>query len=130
MADQDTELVYQQTKHLVELYDKYSKVKAPGIGDFALKYQRFDWVLPYHEGAIRYYKEIGKWTEAAQKHNDRLLERQKVLKQVWDKAVAEAAEKKVKAEDYSKFWYGIRGQALKTAGFEPYWKAPGFVPYE
>lgn len=130
LADLDPELAYQQTKLMVELYDKYSQVKAPGIKDFALKYQFFDWVVPYHEGAIRYYKEIGKWTDAAQKHNDKLIERQKVLNQAWARAMAEAAEKKVKADDYPKFWYGIRAQTLKAAGFEPYWKAPGFVPYD
>lgn len=129
-AEQDPELVYQQTKLMVELYDKYSKVDAPGIKDFAVKYQSFEWVVPYHEGAIRYYKEIGKWTDTYQKHNDRLVERQRVLKQAWDKAIAEAIQKKLSVGDYSKLWYQVRGQTLKAAGFEPYYKAPGFVPWD
>jgi hypothetical protein len=53
-----------------------------------------------------------------------------VLKQAWDKAVAEAAEKKVPSADFTKHWYQVRGQALKAAGFEPYYKGPDFDPWD
>ena len=41
--------------------------------------------MPYHPGAIRYFKEIGVWTGDHQAHTDRLLERQKLLQATWVK---------------------------------------------
>ncbi len=131
LADADPELVYNQTRLMVSLFPQYSQVKAPGITGFAMDQQQgFKWMVPYHEGAIRYYKEIGVWTDAAQKNNDRLVERQKVLKQAWDKALTEAADKKVPSADFPKYWYQARGQALKAAGFDPYYKGAGFEVWE
>lgn len=51
-----------------------------------------------------------------------LLKRQEVLQQAWDRALAEASEKKIKAADVGKHWMKIRAAALKGAGFEPYWE--------
>ena len=45
--------------------------------------QVFDWSGPYHEGAVRYFKEIGVWKPAHQRNNDMLIKRQKVLAQAW-----------------------------------------------
>ena len=72
---QDADLVYNMTKAMVELYDGY-KGNAPGINGWSLDKQNFEWVAPYHDGAIKYYKEIGKWSDSAQTHNDTLIARQ------------------------------------------------------
>ncbi|SFH68686.1 TAXI family TRAP transporter solute-binding subunit [Albimonas pacifica] len=108
-ADQDEELVYNQTKAMFELFDAYSG-KAPGIDGWALEYQNFEWVVPYHDGAIRYYKEAGVWTEAAQAHNDGLIARQKVLQDAWAALEAE------KPADWEAAWGEARRKALKDAG--------------
>ena len=44
-----------------------------------LKRQNLNWVLPYHDGAVKALKEAGVWTPAAQAHNDGLLKRQATL---------------------------------------------------
>src|SRR5690606_34129115 len=77
-ASQKTDLVYNMTKAMVELFDKY-KDAAPGNSGWDVKRQNFTWAIPYHEGAIRYWKEAGLWKPEHQKHNDRLIERQKAL---------------------------------------------------
>ena len=81
-ASQDATLVYNMTKAMVETFDLY-KDSAPGANGWAAERQNFEWVVPYHEGAIRYWKEAGKWTSANQVHNDMLIKRQKVLASAW-----------------------------------------------
>ncbi|SDX53719.1 TRAP transporter solute receptor, TAXI family [Albimonas donghaensis] len=108
-ADQDEDLVYNFTKAMFELYDTY-KGKAPGIDGWAMKFQNLEWVVPYHDGAIRYYKEAGKWTDSAQAHNDGLIARQKVLQDAWAALEAEAPE------DWDSAWVAARREALAAAG--------------
>ena len=74
MEDQDADLAYNMTKAMVELFDDF-KGKAPGINGWAKDKQNFQWVAPYHDGAIRYWKDAGVWSDAAQKHNYNLIAR-------------------------------------------------------
>ena len=94
---------------MFELYDAYAG-KAPGIDGWAMEYQNFEWVVPYHDGAIRYFKEAGKWTDAAQAHNDALIERQKVLQDAWTALEGESPE------DWEAAWGEARRKALTDAG--------------
>ncbi len=64
MEDQDADLVYNTIKAMVKLFPDYEGA-ALGINGWSLANQNFEWVVPYHDGAIRYFKEIGKWSEAA-----------------------------------------------------------------
>lgn len=111
MVGQDEDLVYNMTKAMVELFPAYDG-KAPGIGGWALASQDFEWVVPYHDGAIRYYKEIGAWTEAAQKHNDNLVARQAALKSAWEELKGTAPA------DWQAAWDAKRREALSAGGFE------------
>jgi uncharacterized protein len=111
-ADQDPDLVYNMTKAMVELFPSYDG-KAPGIGGWALDKQNYQWVVPFHEGAIRYFKEIGAWTDEMQAHTDELVRRQEVLAEAWDKLAAED----VAEEDWEEAWAQARKDALAQAGF-------------
>lgn len=111
MADQDADLAYNMTRAMVELFAEYDGA-APGIGGWAVDNQNFEWVAPYHEGAIRYYKEIGKWSDAAQAHNDNLIARQAALKAAWDALAAE------NPDDWEAAWDARRREALTAGGFE------------
>tara|TARA_R110002020_G_scaffold316999_1_gene532692 strand:- start:68078 stop:69235 length:1158 start_codon:yes stop_codon:yes gene_type:complete len=107
----DADLTYNMTKAMFELLPLYAG-KAPGIDGWALKYQALDWVIPYHDGAIRFYKEAGVWTEEAQKHNDMLVARQKALAAAWEELKAE------KPENWQEAWSTKRRDALKAGGFQ------------
>lgn len=117
-ADAKDDVVYAMTKAMVELFPKY-KDGSPGINGWAIERQNFQWAAPYHSGAIKYFKEIGKWSDEAQKHNDRLIERQKVLKAAWDETVAKSI-----ADDaaFEKAWLAVRSAKLEAAGFNPVYK--------
>lgn len=112
MADQDADLVYNMTKAMVELYPQYEG-KAPGINGWALDKQDLQWVVPYHEGAIRYFKEAGVWSDEAQAHNDRLIEKQEVLAKAWEDLKAQD----VADGEWSAKWAEARRAALEEAGF-------------
>lgn len=116
LADQDKDEVYSLTRAMVEEFDNYSKAE-PAAKGWALDNQLLGWVVPYHEGAVEYFKEAGVWTDEHQKNNDRLIERQKVLADTWS-----GMDTSLSGEEFSKQWIEARAEALTKAGFDPIWK--------
>jgi TRAP transporter TAXI family solute receptor len=114
-ADQNADAVHAMTKAMVELYPQY-KTATPGINGWAMEKQILSWSVPYHDGAIRYFKEIGKWADAHQANNDNMIKRQGVLKDAWKSMAANAAgdDKAFEAE-----WMKLRAARLTAAGFDP-----------
>ncbi|HLT79216.1 MAG TPA: TAXI family TRAP transporter solute-binding subunit [Ferrovibrio sp.] len=114
-ANVDAGMVYAMTKAMVELFPDY-KDAAPGNVGWDIKRQVFDWVVPVHEGAIKYFKEIGVWKPEYDKNNDDLIKRQKVLADAWA-----AHSKGSHADDaaWMKAWQKARADALTKAGMEP-----------
>ena len=114
------ELAHAMARVIHRHYDDF-KDADPGAIGWAMDRQLFDWVVPYHEGAVRYFREVGVWTEAHQAHNDRLLERQRVLAQAWQTMQGSGA-----ADDdaFVAAWLAVRADALTAAGFDPVWAAP------
>ncbi len=119
-AWQDPELVYQVTRMLYELFPLY-KDAYPGNDGFGLDRQRFKWVVPYHEGAVRYFKEKGVWNDEYEKHNQQLIRRQEALAKAWERALDEAQKQQVALARFPDLWMKIRAEELRKAGFEPYW---------
>ncbi len=112
---QDAELVYNMTRAMVEFFPDY-KDGAPGNNGWDLKRQIFTWVVPYHEGAIRYFKEINVWKPEHQAHNDKLVKRQDALASAWDGYAKSASGD---GEAFYAGWVRARAAALTKAGFDP-----------
>jgi TRAP transporter TAXI family solute receptor len=114
-ASQDAGLVYNMTSAMVATFADY-KDAAPGNAGWAVDRQNFAWVLPYHDGAIKYWKEAGKWSAEHQAHHDKQLQRQNVLADAWA-----TAKKGSHANDeaFEKAWMKTRADALTKAGFDP-----------
>ena len=110
MAETDADLAYNMTKAMDETFDAYDG-DAPGIGGWSIDAQDFAWVVPYHEGAIRYFEELGVWSEEAQANNDDLIARQEALAAAWEALEAEAPE------NWEEAWAERRRQALEEGGF-------------
>jgi TRAP transporter TAXI family solute receptor len=111
MESTDADLAYNMTKAMAELFGAYSG-KAPGIDGWTMDKQDFTWVVPYHEGAIRYFEEAGVWSEEAQAHNDALVGRQEALASAWEALAAEGPE------DWDAAWSERRREALEAGGFQ------------
>ena len=111
--DQDEDLVYNMTKAMVELFPDYSG-KAPGIDGWALDKQNLKWVVPYHKGAIKFFKEVGKWGDAEDAHNNELLKRQDILQKAWADFLAKNVAEDVWADE----WRTARHAALNAAGLD------------
>jgi len=80
---------------------------------WAVDRQILAWVVPYHDGAIKYWKEAGQWKPEHQAHNDGLIARQKVLANAWA-----AVNKGSYADDkaFEEAWMKARADALSKAG--------------
>lgn len=114
MANANADLVYNMTKAMVELFPDY-KDGAPGNVGWDIKRQIFTWAIPFHDGAIKYFKEIKVWTDEHQKHNDRVLARQKVLADAWNAYKAKGSSDD---KEFMQGWMKARATALQAAGID------------
>lgn len=119
LAAQDTKTVYSLTRAITELYPKFSQAE-PAARGWATEKQVFTWVVPYHDGAVRYWKEKGVWTAKAQAHNDSLIKRQGVLAAAWKAMLADKMKRDKAA--FRAAWMKRRAAALEKAGFDPIWR--------
>ena len=113
MDSADDTLVYNLVKVMHEQYDDY-KDAAPGAGGWLITRQKFESAfIPYHPAAIRYFKEIGVWTDAAEVNQQANLFRQKVLHDAWQ-AYSTIAPKD--PQEFEAGWLAARAKALADEG--------------
>lgn len=118
LADQEENMAYWMARVINENYEQF-KDADPGAIGWALERQIFDWVVPYHEGAVRYWKEVGVWTDEHDAHNQSLIRRQEVLAQAWD----ELESRRIRNADQRRdAWMALRAERLEAAGFDPVWR--------
>lgn len=115
-ADTDDTLVKSLVKVFTEDYDKY-KDAAPGNAGYALENQNMEWVIPFHDAVVEYYKDIGHWTDEMQEHQDRLVERQQILLDTWDEYTA--GDTPSDEDAFKAGWMEARAAALEAAGMNP-----------
>lgn len=113
MDSADDTLVYNLVKVMHKQYDDY-KDAAPGAGGWLITRQKFESAfIPYHPAAIRYFKEIGVWTDAAEVNQQANLFRQKVLHDAWQ-AYSTIAPKD--PQEFEAGWLAARAKALADEG--------------
>jgi len=119
LPDASDDLAYGLTKAIMEHYEDY-KESGPGMDGYLIENQNFEWVFPYHPGAIAYYKEIGKWTAAAQANTEAQAKRQDVLAKAWQDFLATDP----KADNFETAWLDARAAALEANGMDVPFRHP------
>jgi hypothetical protein len=99
-------------------YDEFKNADPGAIG-WAMESQVFDWVVPFHQGAVNYFKSIGIWTQISENHNQQMLHRQSVLSKAWE-AMGDPSE--YADAEYQQAWMKRRKDALIKAGLDPIWE--------
>lgn len=96
---------------------------APGNAGWEVKRQPLAWAIPWHEGAIRVFRAQGLWRDEHQSHQDRLIERQRVLRQAWDALFKPAKPDTDRDPPDETAWLKARAAALQKAGLDTLWNA-------
>lgn len=71
--------------------------------------QDLKWVVPYHEGSVRYFKEVGIWTDDVEAHNQALIARQNLLAGAWSQV-----DKSGDADSFKARWMEERRKVLEA----------------
>jgi uncharacterized protein len=112
MADTSADEVYAMTKALDETFGLYKDATAVmprwELSDAGTP--PID--APFHEGAIRYLKEKGIWTEEHEAWNQKRLERLNAILAAWDEAMAEGEG--MSDEEFATLWEEKRQAALAS----------------
>lgn len=117
LGDDDAAEAYSLTRVIAEEYESFSAAE-PSAAGWKLSGQPFQWVLPFHSGAVAYFKEAGVWSDESQAHNDNLVKRQGVLAAAWATMADTSTDDK---EAFKAKWMEVRASALTDAGLNPIW---------
>jgi TRAP transporter TAXI family solute receptor len=109
--DYDSTTVYSLVKAIDTSYDDF-KTAAPGVDGWARDRQGFQWVIPWHDGAVKYWKEVGVWTADMEAHQAQAVKRQKTLTDAWKAYSANPAA------DFEAGWLEARAAALNAMGMD------------
>lgn len=77
-VNMNPDVVYGVTKAILDNTDEFADTH-PSARYWSAKHRPISLAVPYHEGAVRYYKEKGMWTAEAQAYQEKLIERQAEL---------------------------------------------------
>lgn len=121
LAETEPDVVFALTQALHQHYDEYKDADPGSIG-WSLDRQIFDWVVPFHAGAVRYLRKAGVWSAALDAHNRALIARQDVLQQAWQTFTrGPGAGLKNKAA-FTAGWLAARIEALDANDMDPIWR--------
>lgn len=113
MDNADENMIYGLTKVIAMHYEEY-KNSAPGANGWLIMGQQLENAfIPYHDGAIRYFKEVGIWTPEAEAKQQENLHRQQVLMDAWQAYLPGAPEDRIAFEQG---WLSFREQTLTEHG--------------
>ena len=109
-GDTSSDYVYNLVKALDETFPLYEKAH-PTMVWWRIDHAGVPPVdAPFHEGAIKYFKEKGIWTPEYQAWNDKYVKRIKNLEKAWAKAMTMGKAQKLESKDFEALWMKIRAE--------------------
>jgi uncharacterized protein len=114
-AETSEEEAYAVTKAVVETFDLYRDVNPAMPRWDAEQSGRPPADAPFHDGAIRYLKEIGVWTDEHDAWNAERRERLDAVLAAWDDAMDAALDEQIPGGEWEAFWMEYRDEHLGAA---------------
>lgn len=103
-SEQSAEEVYNLTKAMDETFDMYKDID-PQMADWAVdKASNIPVQCPYHEGAVKYFKEKGLWTEEHEKWNNAYIADLDKITEAWKSFKEQAAADKLAENEIHDAW--------------------------
>jgi len=118
LPDTDENKAYWFTKAIHEIEELTWKVS-----DSMLEYNLVEvglknkWPYPWHEGSIKYLKEVGLWGPAQEANQQPLIDRQEAFTELWEETIDEAIDAKLTTSKFPALWLEKR-----NARFPEYYK--------
>lgn len=108
MTETSADDVYDITKAIVEGYDLY-KDAAPVMANYdPNKAGHPPYDAPCHDGAKRYFQEIGVWTDADEAWNTSRIARMTAVQEAWQAATEQADDQGLADKEWPAFWEEFR----------------------
>lgn len=112
LTETSADEVYDITKAVVEGFDIY-KNAAPVMVEYdPAKAAHPPYDAPCHDGAKRYFQEIGIWTDADEAWNTRRIARMTAVKEAWNAATEAADDQGLPDQEWPAFWSEYRAAHL------------------
>jgi len=112
-SDMDAQWVYNFIKAMDEAFPLYKDANAVMPLWSITESGKPPADAPFHEGAVKYLKEKGVWTDQDDEWNKKTIERSKKVRSAWEKVTKEAETKKIKPDDFPEFWMKEREKYLE-----------------
>ena len=110
-ADKDADLVYELVKNIHTLYPQYS-TQLEALEAWNIENLLRPFAVPYHEGTIRYLKEINVWTEEDDQWNQLLINEYEATREAFDSFIEE--NKGLSNEELAEKWEEVRNEVIES----------------
>ena len=104
--------VYLLTKAIYETYNIFKDAHPALTGWEMKKAIRPPAMAPFHNGAIRFFKEIGAWTKGLEDWNTKALAQEERRLKEWEKASEEGLAKKISDKKFRGQWMDIEAKVM------------------
>lgn len=106
------EQAYNMVKAIASTYDLYKDVNSYMPRWNITSSARTPIDMPFHAGAVRYFKEVGIWNDEDEQWNQNRLERLQNVQAAWDEARKQAETDGVDAKQWPDYWLDYRAKHL------------------
>ena len=104
-AETDEAQVYWATKSVHEGFDRYKDLVKPEMSWWSIDiFLKLPLLVPFHNGTVKYLKEIGRWTPEMDAKQNQLLEQEAKMQAAWKRTVEQAEKDKLSDKQFTEVW--------------------------